>query len=270
MKFSVLLPVYYKDKCEYLELSINSVLNQTVLPDEILILVDGEIGQELKRVLEKFKNKHNIIRVKYFEENRGLGKVLNDGVLLAKYDLIARMDSDDISIEDRFETQLNYFRKNEMVSLVGGNIIEYNADFTKICKERKTPIGYEDIVKYSKYRNPFNHMSVMFKKQDIIEAGNYLDMPLFEDYYLWVRVIQSKKIVNNINKNLVNVRAGNEMISRRNGLNYLKREIFFQKKLLEIGYIGKGVFARNLIFRGLPRLLPNKALMYFYDRVLRS
>lgn len=270
MKFSVLLPVYYKDKCEYLELSINSVLNQTVLPDEILILVDGEVGQELKFVLEKFQNEHSIIRVKYFEENRGLGKVLHDGVLLAKYDLIARMDSDDISIEDRFETQLNCFRKNEKISLVGGNIKEYDVDFTKICKERKTPIGYEDIVRYSKYRNPFNHVSVMFKKQDVIEVGNYLDMPLFEDYYLWVRVIQSKKIVNNVNKNLVNVRAGNEMISRRNGFNYLQKEFSFQKKLLEIDYIDKGIFVRNLIFRGLPRLLPNKALMYLYDKVLRD
>lgn len=203
MEFSVLLPVYYKDKAEYLQEAIESLLNQTLVPNEILILVDGEIGTDLKEILDLYETRYfGIVNVIYFEKNRGLGRVLNDGVVLAKHNNIARMDSDDISLPNRFERQIQLFKNDDTLVLLGSNVQEFSHDMGQELKQKKVPLSYDEIIKYSKTRNPFNHMSVMFKKSDIIEVGNYKDMPLFEDYFLWVRVLGSGKKVMNISEPL--------------------------------------------------------------------
>lgn len=271
MEFSVLLPVYYKDNVYYLKEAIDSIINQSVKPNEILVLVDGKIGDNIDRLLKEYKVLYSsIFNIKYFDENRGLGKVLEEGVLSAKYDLIARMDADDIALPYRFEKQINAFESDDDLVLLGGNIQEFSYDFKEKLKERNVPQSYIDIKKYSKLRNPFNHMSVMFKKDVIIEIGNYQHMPLFEDYYLWARVIKSGYQVGNVKDTLLNVRAGDEMLAKRSGFSYLKKEISFQKSLYKIKYITLLEFVRNIIIRGLPRLLPKGILSNIYKYVLRK
>lgn len=270
MDYTVLLPVYIKDKKEHFMEALESLLKQTIKPREILILVDGPIENDLKNIIECYNNKFEIIDVKYFSENRGLGKVLHDGVLLSKNELIGRMDADDISIENRFEKQIEYFNKDSSLALIGSNIREFDYDFKTELKERKVPTNYKEIKAFSKKRNPFNHMTVMFKKSDILEVGNYLDMTFFEDYYLWIRVINAEKNVANIDEVLVNVRAGQEMIIKRSGCNYMKKEIKFQETLLNMKYINRRIFIRNVFFRCLPRILPTSILDVIYGIVLRK
>ncbi len=270
MDYTVLLPVYCKDKNEYLKASIDSILQQTLPPSQLLILVDGPIGSDLKETLEHYSNDFNIVDVKYFENNRGLGKVLCDGVVLSKYELIARMDSDDIALPNRFEKQTKVFQSDERLVLLGSYIQEYTYDLKQKLKKREVPVFYNEIQKYSKFRNPFNHMTVMFKKSAVLQVGNYEEMPLFEDYYLWVKLINDGFKVMNLPEVLVNVRAGNEMISKRSGMNYLKKEIHFQKALIKIRYINNVQFIKNIITRGLPRLIPNKLLGVLYNGFLRK
>ncbi len=270
MDFTVLLPIYHKDSSEYLKIAIDSLLDQSFKPKEILILVDGPVGDELKTLLMDYKSKYDCVNVIFFQENRGLGKVLMDGVNLAKYEIIARMDADDVSVQDRFENQLKYFLENKELAIVGGNIQEYSNDFSEKLNERKVPTSLEEIKSYSKLRNPFNHMTVMFKKSVILEAGNYTEMPLFEDYYLWCRVLKNGHNGLNINKVLVKARAGEDMVQRRSGLSYFKKEIGFQKALLQLGYTNMYEFIRNLIIRGLPRILPKKMLLNIYNNILRK
>lgn len=271
MEFTVLLPVYHKDIAEHLKIAIESSLNQTLMPNEILILVDGEVGVEIKAILDLYEMEYfDIVNIVYFEKNRGLGKVLRDGVVLAKHNIIARMDSDDISLPNRFERQIEIFKNDESLVLLGSNIREFSYDMEQELKQKKVPLSCSEIVKYSKSRNPFNHMSVIFKKNDIIEIGNYEDMPLFEDYYLWVRVLDSGKKGMNISDVLVNVRAGEEMIAKRSGYNYFKCEINFQRNLLKMNYISKSKFISNVILRGVPRLLPTKIVEMIYSLVLRK
>lgn len=271
MKFTVLLPVYYGDNAEYLSEAIESVINQTVMPDEILIVVDGPINNDLSQVLEIYSRTYReIIDVIYFEENRGLGHVLKEGVVLSKCEIIARMDADDISLSDRFEKQILAFKKDSSLSLVGCNIQEYSYDMTEKLKKRVVPNTLNDIKKFSKTRNPFNHMTVMFKKNEIIEVGNYQDMPLFEDYYLWIRLLLKEKKVQNIPDVLVNVRAGRELIGKRSGYTYFQKEIRFQNKLLMHKYISIGMYIVNILTRGLSRVIPSKLIAEIYDKILRN
>ncbi len=271
MNFTVLLPVYKGDSGKRLKIAIESLLSQSYLPNEILVVVDGEIGSELKAVLEEYEEKYsNLFCIKYYEKNRGLGKVLYDGVNLSKNELIARMDADDESLPDRFEKQVKCFENDKELVLLGGSIKEFETDSGVELKIRRAPVGFKDILHYSKLRNPFNHMTVMFKKSDILEVGNYMDMPLFEDYYLWVRVINSGKKVNNIADILVNASAGNEMVQKRSGLKYLKKELHFQKTLLKLRYISTIEFIRNVIVRGVPRVLPRRVLSKIYKYLLRK
>ncbi len=270
MEFTVLLPVYNKDNAKYLKQAIDSVLNQTIKPNEVLILVDGPINENLNSVLKNYQEKFKCVNIKYFDENRGLGKVLSDGVKLAKYELIARMDADDVALKHRFERQIKCFLKDERLTLVGSNIQEYSSDFKYKLKQRIVPLTTEHIQDYSKFRNPFNHMTVMFKKSCILEVGNYKEMPLFEDYYLWIRLIQKGYKTLNLPDVLVNVRAGEIMVNKRSGFSYFKKEINFQRELLRLRHINKSQYVRNAIVRGVSRLLPNKLLGVVYNKLLRK
>ena len=218
MEFSVLMSVYYKENPEYLKLSLDSVIKQTVPTAEIVLIKDGPLTKELDDVIEEYDKKHSgLFRIFALEKNMGLGKALNFGVQQCKYDLIARMDTDDIAVRNRFELQLQEFSQDKGLVLCGGQIAEFASDPQIISGYRKVPFTQEAILKFAKKRNPFNHMTVMFRKQAILDVASYQDMPYFEDYWLWVRILQKGYVVKNVEQVLVNVRAGAEMLARRGG-----------------------------------------------------
>ncbi len=270
IKFSVLMSVYFKESPSYLEEALSSVFTQTVMPDEVVLVEDGPLTSELDETINKFENEYpNILKVVKFETNRGLGQALHDGLLECSNEIVFRMDTDDIAHKDRFEKQLKIF-KEKNVDAVGSNITEFDETMTNITSYRIVPEQDEDIKAMAKSRNPINHMTIAFKKQAVIESGNYLDMMYFEDYYLWVRMMSKGYKFYNIQETLINVRGGNDMIKRRGGKKYIKPIINFEKAILKLGYISKFEFLKNVIQRVIVSLIPNSFRFFVYKKILRK
>ena len=244
MNFSVLMSVYCKENPLFLDRSMLSIWDeQIVKPNEIVLVEDGPLTSGLYDVIDKWKDKIGpaMIIVK-LEHNVGLGDALAIGIKKCTYDLVARMDSDDISMPHRFQKQLDVFMNN-----------------IRIVPER-----HSDIVKFAKSRNPINHMTVMFKKRKVLEAGNYQKLFLFEDYYLWIRMMLNNATFMNIQESLVKVRAGEGQLLRRQGFTYALYELnalwLFYKK----GFIGSFMLIKNSILRLLVRIMPKIFIKWIY------
>ena len=179
------------------------------------------------------------------------------------------MDSDDISCKDRFEKQLEIFNKLD-IDVVGSNIAEYDEDMKNIIIHRVVPENNESIVKMAKSRNSMNHVTVAYKKSKVLDAGNYQDMPYFEDYYLWIRMIKNNCKFYNIQEDLVNVRGGNDMIKRRGGHKYIRPIINFEKAILKLKFINIFEYFKNLTERITISLIPNNVRFLIYKKVLRK
>lgn len=270
MKFSVLMSVYYKEKSENLRQALDSIVNQTLKPNEIVLVEDGSLTDELYSVIKEYKKKYKYLKTVKLKENVGLGKALNEGLKKCKYDYVARMDSDDISVIDRFEKQVKYIKENPSCDLLGGSIIEFDSLTGQNLSCRIVPCNKNNIIKYLKKRNPFNHVTVMFRKSSVIESGGYQDCPYFEDYYLWARMIKKNRNVNNLNEILVKVSAGLEMTGRRGNIQYIKHVINFEKKLLKLNLINKSIFCYNVLIRSIVSIMPNNIRYKLYQRRLRN
>ena len=270
LQFSVLMSVYKNEKPNYLREALDSIVNQTLMPDEIVVVKDGLLTEELDAVIDEYvEGYHEFFKVVSFEKNRGLGLALKDGVLACSYEYIARMDSDDISRPNRFKKQIEYLKENPRIALLGTWIKEFSNDKNNSDTITKLPCGYQEIVEFAKSRNPFRHMTVFFKKQAVLDSGNYRDFLWFEDYDLWVRVILNDYEVDNLPEFLVDVRAGNDMFARRGGWKYLKQDVKFQKFLLESKFITAFTFVKNVVVRSVVRLAPNGVRVFVYKRLLR-
>lgn len=268
--FSVLISVYKKEKPEYFDKALDSVYTQTMSPSEVVICEDGKLSQGLEAVVEKYKNNFpGQTRVIKHPRNRGLGKSLHDGVISCSNEIIFRMDSDDISRADRFERQLDVMQKIG-VDVVGSNITEFDEKMEKRFGVREVPEKDSEIKRYAKSRNPMNHMTVCFKKSKVLEAGNYLDMPCFEDYYLWVRMMNNGCSFYNIQESLVNVRGGDSMLKRRGGKAYTRKMIAFEKELKRVGFISFGNYYKNVIVRFTSSLAPVSLRSWLYSSMLRK
>lgn len=271
MKFSVLMSVYYKENPNYLQQAIDSVINQTVKPDEIVLVKDGEITKELENVIDKYlETYNNLFTIIEFKENKGLGIALAEGIKKSRNELIARMDTDDICKLNRFQRQLELFQKNDNLDIVGSYIEEFEESTNNIVSIRKVPIQDGEIKKFAKKRNPFNHMTVMYKKSSVLNSGNYKEFTWNEDYYLWVRMILNKCNMQNISESLVYARVDNGMYERRGGIEYAKMDYKLQKECYKTGFINKFEFIVNFLLRSSIRLVPNNLRKLIYINVFRS
>lgn len=270
ISFSVLISVYKKEKPEFFDEALDSVYTQTMPPSEVMICEDGKLSRELEVIIEKYKKRFpKQTRIIKNPRNRGLGRSLHDGVIGCSNEIIFRMDSDDISRADRFERQLNVMQKTG-VDVVGSNITEFDEKMEKHFGVREVPEKDGEIKRYAKSRNPMNHMTVCFKKSKVLEAGNYLDMPCFEDYYLWVRMMNSGCSFYNIQESLVNVRGGDSMLKRRGGKAYTRKMIAFEKELKRVGFISFGNYYKNVIVRFTSSLVPVSLRSWLYSSMLRK
>jgi glycosyltransferase involved in cell wall biosynthesis len=272
MKFSVLLPLYEFDDVNHFNLCLTSVLNnQSILPDQLVIVKDGFIPPAIVNLLSHFCEKHdNLIDIVGYEKNKGLGYALTYGLKYCKHEIVFRMDSDDICCDHRFSTQLSFFRENTNLVIIGSDIEEFLNTPKDMAKFRKVPHSLSEINKLKFYRNPFNHMTVAFRKSIVLKSGGYLDMPGYEDYYLWLRILSKGYDCLNLNQVLVYARVGNNMIGRRQGLSFFKKEFKFQKTIFNEGLIDTKQFIFNVIIRGFPRLLPVAILQIIYTKILRN
>lgn len=249
MKFSVLISVYKKETPDFLEKSLRSILiKQTLIPSEVVLVKDGPLTKDLEYIINTYKLKFpNILRVFQLNENQGLGRALNFGLDKCRYNLVARMDSDDICDEKRFEKQINYFKNNKNIDAVGGSIAEFYYNHSEICTVRKLPRSMEGIKNMIKRRNPINHVTVMFKKDAVIKSGGYKHLAYLEDYYLWIRMINCKCIIQNIDDVLVYVRTGKEMYKRRGNKEYIGGWYNLQKEMIEYKMINYFDMVINMI-----------------------
>jgi glycosyltransferase involved in cell wall biosynthesis len=270
MKVSVLMSVYDKEHPAYLESALESLFAQTRLPDEILIVKDGPLNSPLDSVIAKYKHAYPILSVISLPENVGLGAALNHGLLHVKYDLVARMDSDDICYPTRFEQQVAFLKDHPSVSIVGAAIQEFNQAPEDLRRFRRLPSDPDQIIQFARYRNPMNHPTVMFRKMDVLAAGSYEDMPLFEDWHLWVRMIQKGYKLYNLERPLLHFRVGNDMIGRRHGFSYLKKELNFLVDLKHKRFLSTSAFLVCALAKLPLRLLPKPLLSSLYKSVLRK
>lgn len=262
--FSVLMSLYHKELPEYLDLCLSSLLSQTLLASQIVIVFDGEVGHDLEKIVSKFIRNLPIKIVK-LPNNVGLGKALNEGLKYCSNEWIFRMDTDDICLPDRFEKQVAFIRENPDVALVGGQIEEFEETMSCSTGKRLVPTEYQAICQKALKTNPFNHMTVAYKKSAILDAGGYQHHLFMEDYNLWLRMIAKGNLVRNLPDILVNVRAGSAMHSRRKGLNYIKSEYDLAQLKYRLGLQSKIMAQSYFILRAIPRLFPNFILRTIYN-----
>ncbi len=269
--FSIAISVYKNDNPDFFDRALESITDkQTVKPNEIVLVIDGPVPDKTNVVIEKYSSRYNfkIIRL---ETNGGLGNALRIATENCSNELVARMDSDDVAVENRFEQQLDFLIHNPRIDVVGGNISEFIDNESNVISYRIVPNSDAEIKRYAKKRCPFNHMTVMFKKTTVLRAGGYLEWHFNEDYYLWLRMILINAVFANIKSNLVNVRTGYEQIARRGGKYYFQSEIKLQKYMKKVKIIGHFTYFFNCLKRFIIQILMTKKMRAFvYKKIARK
>ena len=240
MAISVLMSIYKKEKTEYFKASMESILAQTYPVDEIVLIQDGPLTEELDSYILELQRRLNEQTdantngktprlVTYsFPENVQLGRALAKGVELCSNEYIARMDTDDIAKPYRMEHQIKYMEQHPEIAALGGEIEEFNDNNTK-RQIKHMPTGTEQVKRYARYRNPMNHMTVMFRKSAVLQADNYEHYPNLEDYYLWIRMLAHGKQIDNLPEVLVEARTNEDFYGKRGGIEYWKRYLVLRK-----------------------------------------
>lgn len=269
--FSVLMSLYVKEKPEYARACFDSLLAQTVPASEWVIVEDGPLTDELYALLDEYEAKcPGLIKRVPLQENQGLGKALRAGVPQCTYDLIARMDTDDIAREDRFAQQLALFENDPALDICGSHIKEFDGDISNILSIRKVPIEEAAILKYQKRRDSFNHMTVMYKKEAVLRAGNYQEALLMEDSLLWVNMMRTGSKCANVDDYLVYARTGRAMIDRRGGWAYFKKYRSGRRKIYDTGYISWWDYFVTLAVQLVVAIVPNRVRRFIFEKLLRN
>lgn len=271
MKFSVLISVYYKENPQYFDQALASVMNQTVVPDQVVLVKDGPLGLKLEEVIERWTSRYpEKFKVVPLEDNMGLATALRIGLEHCDYDYVARMDSDDICLADRFEKQLLFLKKNPHVDLVGSYIAEFGDDSTKPRFVRQVPVENNDVKRMMKSRSPVNHVTAFFKKNAIIDSGSYRDGEPVEDYDLWVRMMLNAKVIMNLPEVLVLVRVGDGMYKRRGNKRYINSWFRIQKSMYSAGFVSLWRLMWNAVCISVFIYLPPSVKMVTYKHFLRK
>lgn len=261
-KFSVLMSVYYKEKPDYLEECLLSLANQTLPADEIVLVEDGPLTKELYAVINSYKNRLPIKSV-ILIDNKGLAEALNYGLKNCSYDLIARMDTDDISLESRFFEQVSFMSANPNIAASSSYIEERSDDMKITICTKKLPLVHHELLKFATFRSPLSHPATIFRKSAVLSAGGYPKI-YPEDYPLWISMLNSGFIFANIPKVLVLMRAGNGMLSRR-GKAFLPGYIQCYKLLRDFGMISSVRYYTNVFIQSVIRNLPLPLLKILYS-----
>lgn len=269
MQFSVLMSLYAKEQPAFLAACLQSLAAQTVHADDIVLVLDGPINASLQQVIEDWQT--NLpLHIVALPNNVGLGQALNAGLAACQHEWVLRMDTDDICVPTRFEQQLAYIKAHPTLSVVGGQIIEFEHTLETGKKSRHVPLRHDAIVLYAKSRNPINHMTVAFRKSAVLNVGSYRHAPLYEDYDLWVRLLVAGYEFANLAEVLVYARAGEAMYERRGGISYAKHEIGMQQNFYGHGFLNLAQVIKNLAIRLPVRLLPNGLRRWLYQNLLRK
>jgi Glycosyltransferases, probably involved in cell wall biogenesis len=271
MKISALSAIYEKDNAAFVRQALDSIFNQTYLPSEMILVKDGALTPEIEKVLSEYEKKYPILKIISLPTNQGSGVARYEGLKHCQNELIALMDMDDISKPDRFARQIQVFKKYPDCDVVGAWIDEFVNNINNLVSTRKVPETNNEIRLFAKSRCPINNPVVMFKKSAFLAVGGYESfMNLFEDYYLWVRMLLNKSVFYNIQESLLFFRISPDLYKRRGGWKYAIVEFRFQKKLLNLKFITFSRFLKNILIRIPVRLIPNRLRAMIYNKLLRK
>ncbi len=269
-QFSVSMCVYGKDNPKWFARAVESVLEQTVKPSEVVLVVDGPVPNELDEYIQALEQKEEL-KIVRLAENQGHGNARRVGLENCSHNLVALMDADDVSLPTRFEKQLALFEADEDLAVVGGNISEFIDEEENVVSFREVFQSDEEIKKDLKVRCPFNQVSVMFKRDAVEAVGGYIDWFWEEDYYLWLRLHLAGAKFANVSETLVNVRVGKDMYARRGGWKYFKSERKLQKFMRKNKIIGYGRYVKNVAKRLIVQvLLPNRLRGWVFKKFARK
>lgn len=272
MNFSILSSIYYKEIPHHFDECMISVWeNQTLKANEMILVEDGELTPELNDTITKWKIKlGEKLKIIKLPNNVGTGKAKNIGLQHCNYDIVCIVDTDDICIKDRFEKQIDFFKKNRDIDIIGGQIYEFIDDLNNISGVREVPLEHQELINFSKKKSPFNNMTIAYKKEAILNVGGYHHHLWMEDYNLFLRLIAKGYKLQNLPDFLVYARIDNGMHARRGGWEYIKSE----KQLLDlkIQLNIQPIISAYLwfIIRSILRLLPANFLEKFYKNFLRK
>jgi glycosyltransferase involved in cell wall biosynthesis len=269
MNLSVLISVFSKEIPAYLAECLDSLAAQTLRAGEVVVVEDGPLGARLDRTIDAYREKLPIVSVR-LKDHVGLGVALGAGLSACRGEYVARMDADDICVPDRFERQMDFLESHREVDVVGGAIAEFEQDRLTPHSIRMLPTAGRPLLEFAQFRNPLNHMTVVFRKAAVLAAGSYRTRMGFEDYDLWARMLMRGAGLHNLEDVLVYVRCGTGMQSRRGGISYLKREIDLQLRLREMRFLSSRQCAMNILLRAPVRLMPTRLRAMCYRMGLRN
>ncbi|MCW2886826.1 MAG: hypothetical protein QOE54_3501 [Streptosporangiaceae bacterium] len=255
-QFALLLTVYGGDQPDHVRAAFHSAVpQQTRPPDQVILVQDGPVPSELAGCLAELRVSSPVeVTFITLRHNGGLGPALDAGLTASRYDVVARMDADDVSMPRRFEVQLPLIEKG--ADLVGAGLLEFGTDLDDIRGCRTPPVHPSDIARYARLHDPFNHPTVIYRRSAVLAAGGYGDVPLMEDYWLFVRMIANGAKVANVSEPLVYYRVGEGAFERRGGRALLRSELRLQRRLLGHGFTSRAQYIRNVTLRGGYRLVP--------------
>jgi glycosyltransferase involved in cell wall biosynthesis len=253
--FALLISVYDGDRPDYVRRALRSAIaDQTVRPDQVIIVRDGPVSGDLAECLEDIQARcQSPVTFVPLERNGGLGPALDHGLAASWFDVVARMDADDIAMPHRFEVQLPLIAEAD---IVGSGLLEFVSDTDRIVGQRVPPLDPAHIARYARMHDPFNHPTVVYRRQAVLAAGGYGDHPLMEDYALFARMIQGGARTANVADPLVFYRVGETAFRRRGGLALLRSELRLQREFRRSGFTSRAEYLRNVMVRGGYRLIP--------------
>jgi glycosyltransferase involved in cell wall biosynthesis len=266
--FTLLMTVYGGDREEHVRDAFRSAVHdQTLRPDQVVLVQDGPVPPGLAACLRDLVATSQVeVSFVQLERNGGLGPALDAGLHAARHDIVARMDADDVAMPHRFQTQVPLVRAG--ADLVGAGLLEFGTDIADIVGRRTPPSDPADIARYSRLHDPFNHPTVVYRRSAVVAAGGYGDLPLMEDYWLFVRMIANGARMVNVAEPLVYYRVGDGAYERRGGRDLLRSELRLQREMLREGFISQPQYWRNVMVRGGYRLVPTMIRKPFYRAVV--
>ncbi|MHA6617354.1 glycosyltransferase [Pseudonocardia sp. DLS-67] len=267
-QLSLLLPVWAGDRPDFLTDAFRSSVDaQTRRPDQVVIVRDGPVPEPLAGTITELADGSPVpVDVVELERNVGLGPALDAGLAACKYDVVARMDADDISLPHRFAVQLPIMESG--ADIVGSGLVEFADDPDEIVATRAVPTDPDEIRRRARFATPFNHPTVVYRRPLVTGVGGYTDFAKMEDYLLWAKLILADARVANVAEPLVRYRVGAGAYARRGGRDLLRAEIALQRRFRALGFTTPAQCARNLVVRGGYRLVPESFRRSAYRKVI--
>jgi glycosyltransferase involved in cell wall biosynthesis len=267
-EFSVLMSVWRGDDPSFVEAAFRSAVHdQTRRPDDVVVVQDGPVPPRLRRTVDELIASSPVpTTLLALDANVGLGVALDQGMAACAHDIVARMDADDIALPHRFAVQVPLVEGG--VDLLGSSLLEFGNDPADIVGRRVPPIDPEEIARYARFHQPFNHPTVVYRRRVVEAAGGYRHLALMEDYLLFAKMIAQGARVANVAEPLVLYRVGAGAYARRGGITVLRSEWHLQRRLLEMGFTSRRQFVRNVVVRGGYRLVPEPLRRSAYRRLI--